>query len=557
MPNIVICQINSKYIHSSLAAWYILSGIREYSKNAFSASVVEGTVNEDFLKIVNRITDKSPDIVGFSCYIWNIETVIKAAKELKRIMPQVKIIFGGPEVSYSYDKVLNKGFCDYVVIGAGEHSFQELCDAITNNSELNKINGIAFVRDNKIVSTPAKTNEEIPNPYVPEYFKTLNGRIAYLETSRGCPFSCAFCLSGHKSKMQFFDEERSKDDLLRLAQSGTLTIKLVDRTFNTDKKRSVRFWNFISENYGTKIPEGVRIHFEISPALLDDEAFDAIAKLPYGAVQFEVGLQSFNIDTLKAIGRDSDIKRAYENTKRLISLGNTHVHTDLIAGLPFENYKSFGESFNKAYELGANMLQLGFLKILSGSPMGDVSYPHKCKFSEKPPYEVVRTEFLNKTEFKRLHKIEDLHERINNSGRFKRTFEYALRQTKLAPFALLEKVSDNITYEAHASLDFFTKAFLDTLEKLGVKNRRELYDIAIIDRITTNREGRIPEFLKGNREYTSSFKKYLNKTVPELFAPGIKSSVMYLESQKCGVYVRYDTKPDAISGAYVENYLKI
>ena len=550
MTNIVICQINSKYIHSSLAAWYILAGVREYAVSDINASVVEGTVNEKCTAVSDRIIAKAPEIVGFSSYIWNIDTVKAVANEVRLALPGVKIIFGGPEVSFSYSALLCEGTCDYVVCGEGEKSFARLCDAIISGDDPAKISGVALLHDGKVISNPPEELGEPPSPYLPEYFDTLNGRIAYLETSRGCPFSCAFCLSGHESKVVFFDEERAKSDLVRLANSGTSTIKLVDRTFNADRKRACHIWDFISENYGDLIPAGVRIHFEISSALLDDKAYASISRLPRGAAQFEVGIQSFNTKTLAAIGRDTDIDRTARNTKRLIELGNVHVHTDLIAGLPFEDYKSFGESFDKAFALGAHMLQLGFLKVLSGSPMGDVTYPYKCEYSKSAPYEVIKTEWISENELDRIRKIEDLHERIYNSGRFRRTFDFALDATKMTPFDLYEKLSDTIVYAPGCSLDEFTLALLTALGALGVSDTRALYDIAVIDRITTNNEGRVPEFLKGDKSMTAKLKHHLEETEPTLFNKGVKSAIFYLESQSRGVYVRYDTPPDPITGEY-------
>lgn len=550
MTNIVICQINSKYIHSSLAAWYILAGVREYAVSDINASVIEGTVNEKLSAISDRIIAKKPEIVGFSCYIWNIDTVKAVANKVRLALPGVKIIFGGPEVSFSYSALLCEGTCDYVVCGEGEKSFAKLCDAIISGDDPANISGVAFFKYDRVIYTAPEELGEPPSPYLPEYFDTLGGRIAYLETSRGCPFSCAFCLSGHESKMMFFDAERAKANLIRLANSGTSTIKLVDRTFNADRKRACHIWDLISESYGKSIPNGVRIHFEISAALLDDEAYACISRLPRGSVQFEVGIQSFNTQTLTAIGRDTDIDRTVRNTKRLIELGNVHVHTDLIAGLPFEDYKSFGESFDKAFALGAHMLQLGFLKVLSGSPMGDVTYPYKCEYSKSAPYEVIKTEWISENELDRIRKIEDLHERIYNSGRFRRTFDFALAATGLTPFALYERLADTVIYTPGCSLDEFTHALLSALGKIGVSDTRTLYDIAVIDRITTNNEGRVPEFLKGDRSMTAKLKRHLEETEPTLFNKGVKSAIFYLESQNRGVYVRYDAPSDPITGEY-------
>ncbi|MBQ7821038.1 MAG: B12-binding domain-containing radical SAM protein [Clostridia bacterium] len=553
--NTVICQINSKYIHSSLAAWYILAGIREYCKSDIQACVIEGTINEKSTDIATRIIDSRPDIVGFSCYIWNIRTVLEVSALVRSALPNIRIIFGGPEVSYSPEKYL-PGHADFIVCGEGERPFAALVDAICLGENAECIPGVAYF-DGDIRSSEPHTPTDIPpSPYVSEYFDSLGGRIAYLETSRGCPFSCAFCLSGKCGTVRFFPEKRSFDELLMLANSGTSTIKLVDRTFNADRARAIRFFDFISENYGNAIPDGVRIHFEISAVLLDDATLEAISRLPYGAVQFEVGIQSFNKQTLTAIGRSTDIEPTVNNTLRLLALGNVHVHTDLIAGLPFEDYKSFRESFNRAFDMRPHMLQLGFLKVLSGSPMGDDAYPYKCNFSPNAPYEVISTEYIDREELDTLRRIEDLHERIYNSGRFRRTFDYALSQTGLSPFDLYESLSHTMIYKPGCGLDRFTRELADALEKLCVSNRRALYDTIIIDRITTNSEGRIPEFLKCERSLTALIKRRLEKEAPELFSTGVKSVITYLESQKRGVYVRYDRPCDRITNEYTAVYVE-
>ena len=560
MKKIVICQINSKYIHSSLAAWCIHAGVREYCKTDISASVIEGTINEECAKICERICESVPDIVGFSSYIWNIHTVCELSAFVKKVLPNVKIIFGGPEVSYSPEKYLSNGCADYIVCGEGEYTFAKLADALNGSGKLTDIPGIAYIDAAGLrLSEPyIPTSADIPpSPYLPEYFDSLGGRIAYLETSRGCPFSCAFCLSGKCGSVRYFPEERSKNELLRLANSGTSTVKLIDRTFNSNRARARRFFDYISESYGTLIPNGVRIHFEISASLLDEETFASISRLPYGAVQFEVGIQSFNKQTLSAVGRNSDLEKTVENTVKLIKLGNVHVHTDLIAGLPFEDYKSFRESFNKAFAMRPHMLQLGFLKVLSGSPMSDEAYPYKCEFSSSAPYEVISTEYISRDELDRLRKIEDIHERIYNSGRFKRTFDYALKETGLSPFDLYEAIAENIDYPNGCGLDLFTRELVNALEGIGVSDRRALYDTVILDRITTNSEGRIPEFLKGKRELTSKLKNLLQKEAPELFVGGVKSAIVYLESQKRGVYVRYDLPCDKITHEYAARYVKL
>ena len=557
MKNIVICQINSKYIHSSLAAWCILAGIRKYCESRVSASVCEGTVNESEEAIAARISEKSPDIVGFSSYIWNIGAVEKTALAIKRERPETVIILGGPEVSYSPVKALeNFSFADFIVCGEGEYPFARLADAVAEGKDVSDIPGIAYRKDREIFAAEPYLPSDIPpSPYTREYFDALRGRIAYLETSRGCPYSCAFCLSGRCGKMRFFPEERAKKELLMLAGTGTKTVKLVDRTFNADRRRADRFYSFISENYGTRIPSGVRVHFEISAKLLDDESFETIKRLPRGAVQFEVGIQSFNKRTLAAISRDTDVETAEQKTRRLISLGNVHVHTDLIAGLPFEDYSSFAESFNRAFAMRPQMLQLGFLKILSGSEMGDENYPYKCVFSLEPPYEVRSTEWLSERDISRLRIIEDLNDRLYNSGRFINTLDLLLASSGKTPFELYEKLADSLRYGEKTGLDDFTKLFFEACLNFDGVDKKAVFDALVCDRLSSVADGRLPPFLKTDYEKTAELKKRLLAEKPELYSKGVKRAIAYLSSQGRGVYVNYNKLPDPVTGRYEIEYV--
>ena len=332
---IVLCSINSKYIHSSLAVWYLLAAAKQ-SGTDHEVKVVESTINSQVEDIVAAIIAEKPDAVGFSAYIWNIEYVRKAAHTLKLINSDIRIFLGGPEASYDAEELLENDYIDWIIKGEGEASF------------------IKLLKDN--FSVPVKTVLSGPclpyiNPYTKEYMATLNGRIAYLETSRGCPFSCGFCLSGRDETVRFFDMEESKKNIILLANSGTKTVKFVDRTFNCNDKRAREIFEFIAlEREEGNIPQDVIFHCEVETDLFTQSTLDYLKTLPKGLFQFEAGLQSFNVETLKAVNRRTDMPKLVHNLKEIVSGGNIHLHIDLIAGLPYEDFDSFTRSFNQAYE---------------------------------------------------------------------------------------------------------------------------------------------------------------------------------------------------------------
>lgn len=434
---IVIGCLNSKYIHASLAPWCLKAGVDKFCETVVESKVLESTVNGDVIAFADNILKENPRVVSFSCYIWNITKTLEACKYIKENLNAI-IVLGGPEVSYRADKVLKEyDFVDYVLCGEGEFSYPALIDTIALNGDLSGINGLCYrVGEDAFINPEAECKGTPPSPYSEEFYTNLNGRIAYLETSRGCPYRCAFCLSGRCSKLRFFEIEQVKKDILSLAVSGTKTIKFVDRTFNADSKRANEIIKFILDNRGAHIPEKVCFHFEIAGDILTEETFILLEKAPVGLFQLEIGMQSFNEDTLKAINRKTNTEKLIENIKRLISFNNMHIHIDLIAGLTGENLKSFERSFNIGYSLNSHMLQMGFLKLLYGAEMRENPEKYPCEFSNEPPYEVTSTPWLSQEEIIKLKKCEDALERLYNSGRFLLTLDYLIKGCGFEPFRL-------------------------------------------------------------------------------------------------------------------------
>ncbi len=548
----VLCALNAKYVHSSLAPWCLLAGINEYCSPNIKAEVIEGTINEAPEGVAGRILEKKPDVVGLSCYIWNIDATLRLANLLKSRLPRAVVVLGGPEVSYNAKAVLRShSFVDYVVSGEGELPFALLLNALVHAAEIRGIPGVCGrVGGQVFTASPHTPGEEPPSPYTEAYFAALGGRIAYLETSRGCPYACAFCLSGRCGGVRYYNMERVKQELLRLANSGARTVKLIDRTFNANRKRAAEIIRFILLHYGLAIPQGVCFHFEVAGDLLDDEAIALLAEAPPGAIQLEIGLQSFNPKTLEAIRRKTEVERLKANITRVTESGNMHIHIDLIAGLPYEDYGSFARSFNTAYALRPNMLQLGFLKLLHGSAMREHPEEYPCNYSPLPPYEVTGTPWLTVGELKRLHLVEDAVERLYNSGRFRRTLEFLLLQRKQSPFELFEGfgISCEKT-DKRITLDDYTALVYHYFSALPAINQGALRDVMVCDRLATNASGRLPPVLYRSDKRLKAVALELEADEATRPIKGVKRGVALLYTDRCAVYVDYQGK-DPVTGEY-------
>ena len=529
---LTLCALNSKYVHSTLAVWYLYAAV----KLKCESCVVEGTINEKIDVIVNRLEETKPDTVAFSTYIWNKTLVLEVAKEIKR-RTGAKILLGGPEVSYNAGEILSQyGFVDYVISGEGEEPISKFCDA----AELDTIEGLSYkILGDVVEKEPYVSLNDPPNPYTKEYFDALNGRISYIETSRGCPFKCAFCLSGRCGGVRFFDVEEAKKNILLLANSGTRTIKFIDRTFNADRKRARELWNFILEKYGTEIPDGVCFHFEIEGELLDEQSFKLLKQAPPGLIQFEIGLQSFNEKTLRAINRKTDLELLCKNITRVLELGNIHTHIDLIVGLPYENFESFKRSFNLAYALKPHMLQVGFLKLLHGSELRERNLDEKCEFTDTPPYEIISNEWLSSAEIQRLHTFEDAFEKLYNSRRFALTCDY-LCELFETPFDMYIAFADYVSHKDYSTLDKLTHLVYDYFGKLEEVDEGKLRDLLAIDRLATNRMGALPNFLKVKHPKMKQALNELERN-PETKRPqNVKRAATPLLTENKIAYVDYD-----------------
>ena len=532
-----IIMLNSKYIHSSLAPWYLYSGVRAFCNEEITVSVIESTVNEKTEKIISRLSKENADLYAFCCYIWNIEAVKTVAEEIKNSTGAL-IVFGGPEVSYNADFILeNYGFVDFVLSGEGDESFPALCNCIYKNGDFSQIKGLCYRENDKIfISEPVVSNKEPLSPYCDEYFRTLNGRITYIEASRGCPFSCAFCLSGRCKGLVLFDIERVKREILLLAKSGTQTVKFIDRTFNAKSERADEIISFIIENYNKEIPGNVCFHFEIDGGTLKDSTLNLLKSAPVGLFQLEVGLQSFNPDTLRAVHRNPDTTKLENTLKELISAGNMHIHADLIAGLPYENFESFRKSFNRLYELKPHMLQLGFLKLLHGSELREKSADFDCSYHSNAPYEVVSTACLSEEDMQIIHFAEDAVDRLYNSGRFNKTLEFLIDECNVEPFELFLSFGRFTSCKSNIPLDEYIGLVYNFFGSKTDKSR--LRDMLVCDRLSSNASGIIPSCLKIPDSRLKRIKKHLSENMKL----GGKTACAILYSENKVVYCDYKHK---------------
>ena len=417
---ILLAACNAKYIHSNLAVYNLRAYAEEYRENII---LKEYTINQQKDEILRDIYLEKPDIICFSCYIWNISFVKEIAEDLKKILPESVFWAGGPEVSFDAEDFLKKnpGFFG-VMVGEGEETFRELCRFyVENKGSLEEISGIAFYFGEKIRHNGWREIMDLSKvPFAYENMEDFRNKIVYYESSRGCPFSCSYCLSSVDKKLRFRNLDLVKKELQFFIDRKVPQVKFVDRTFNCKHSHAMEIWQYILEH-----DNGItNFHFEISADLLKEEELSLMEKMRPGLIQLEIGVQSTNPDTIKAIRRTMDFERLSEIVNKIHSFGNIHQHLDLIAGLPYENYDSFRNSFNQVYALKPEQLQLGFLKVLKGSLMKEMAKEYGILHKEREPYEVLSTKWLSYGEILKLKTVESMVEVYYNSGQFQNTLNY-------------------------------------------------------------------------------------------------------------------------------------
>lgn len=453
--NTLLIGINAKYIHSNLA----IRSLKQYAakRRIHSVELAEFTINQHRSFILSEIYKHKPELIGFSCYIWNYEMIVLLAAELKKILPETLIFFGGPEVSFNPAEILQKTAADLIICGEGEESFYRLVSALEQGNSLASVPGIAYRKvDGYAVTPPAPLLSMDDLPFVYQNMDDLAHKIIYFESSRGCPFQCQYCLSGQDRTVRFMSLDKVFSALDFFLSKRVRQVKFVDRTFNCDRVYALAVWQYLKEHDNGY----TNFHFEIAAELLDNDTLSFLKTVRKGFFQFEIGVQSTNPDTLQAICRITKIDLLRHIVGSLKEGGNIHLHLDLIVGLPYEDYHSFRQSFNHVYELSPDQFQIGFLKLLKGSGLAHNTKNYGIVCSETPPYEVLFTDALPYSDLLRLKRIEDMVETYYNSNRFHKTVSYLLTFFD-DPFSFFEALAE--FYEtseyhlvSHTNLDYYT-----------------------------------------------------------------------------------------------------
>ena len=436
----VLVAINAKYIHSNLAVYSLRSYARTFG---YEPKLLEFTINQQKDQILKGIYEAKPDLLCFSCYIWNLSYAEEIIEDIKKILPKVTIWAGGPEVSYDAPKFLKRHpEVDGIMCAEGEKTLTELISYYeigkSQGKSLDGINGIVYQENKTLHQTPLRdimNMDDLVFPY--EDLKDFEHKIIYYESSRGCPFSCSYCLSSIDKKLRFRSFSLVEKELEFFLAHKVPQVKFVDRTFNCKKSHAMAIWTYIKEH-----DNGItNFHFEVAADLLTEDEIALIQTMRPGLIQLEIGVQSTNEKTLAEIHRKTDFEEITRKVKAVQKGENVHQHLDLIAGLPYENYESFGHSFNDVYALKPEQLQLGFLKVLKGSYMAEAAEGYGCVHKAKPPYEVLGTRWLSYEEILKLKGVEEMVEVYYNSGQFQKTIR-AMEHLFETAFSMYEELAD-------------------------------------------------------------------------------------------------------------------
>lgn len=576
---VLLAAINAKYIHSNLGIYRLKTygekmlkewGLAEEAK----VSLAEYTINHQMEQILQDIYKRKPDVIGFSCYIWNISYVKMILDDIKKVLPNVKIWAGGPEVSYHAEAFLKEEpAVDLVMMGEGEITFAHFLKALLEGEELKRVPGLMLRNDDGTITDTGFRQvmdmSQIPFPYAFMDMKELEHRIIYYESSRGCPFSCAYCLSSIDKKLRFRSLDLVLPELEWFLQAKVPQVKFVDRTFNCKKSHAMAIWQYIRDH-----DNGItNFHFEIAADLLDKDELDLLSTMRPGLVQLEIGVQSTNEKTLETIRRKTDIEEIRQITENINSWHNIHQHLDLIVGLPWEDLKRFKQSFNDVYSMEPEQLQLGFLKILKGSYMEELIPDCDLLYSAAPPYEVLQTKWLSYGDVLELKDIEEMTEVHYNSrqftctlkelekefntpyemfsfmaGYYNRNHLFGISHSRIARYEILwkiiqEKLEKNGKYETQGELE--NGAVSEISEKLEKYRDLLMTDLYLRENVKSR-----PTFardLSGSKDFVREFFQKEEKTPQYLSGyEGYDSRQMakmaHLEPLRDGTYLLFDYK---------------
>jgi len=562
MNKVVLLAINAKYVHSSLSVWVIAAGIAKYARKNHDVNVIEATINQEKPDIVELVAKHTPDVIGISSYIWNAGMLPELLSLLRNRLPEALIVLGGPEASNNINFWLENG-ADHVLQGEGEYCFPQFLDNITEGKQINNENreypidtGLPIDTDHSIdhddaiaayypvnndlpVDTGYHVDTDLPvNPYSSAYLSALNGRLSYIETSRGCPFQCSFCLSAG-SGVKYFPLDFVKKQISTLSHANTKTIKFVDRTFNCKTERACEIFQYIID-----LDTKCTFHFEVAADLFDERMLSILEAAPQGRIQFEIGLQSFFEPALEAISRKTNMEKAEQNIRALIDMQNIHMHLDLIAGLPYETMFDFIAGFDRAYLTGAHNLQLGFLKLLHGSALREQAADFGLQYSTTPPYEVTSTPWLSSENFQVLKKVENALQHTYNKGRFLSTLHYVFTVTRIKPFVLMHALGESIPNHGTQLEDYALQVY-DFFSRLPGVEMNALQDCMVYDWLGMVKGKNAPAFMKNNDDR----RKTLAVSAEKLFGRKIKREEFAILNSGIGVFVDSSDR-NPVTGLY-------
>lgn len=543
---ILLVALNAKFIHSSLALRTLKSYCGSIEQNI---ETCEFTINNEKEFILSEIYNKHPDAVGFSCYIWNIEMTLHIAEMLKKVLPNVFIFLGGPEVSFESSLLLKENnFIDLVIRGEGEKIFYSMAKSLINGSfDFSSINGVTYRKGEEIVANPSEKELDLNDiPFSCGNLQDMENKIIYYESQRGCPYNCQFCLSSIDGRVRFLSDERVKSDLDFFLKNNVKQVKFVDRTFNCSKNHAHFIWSYLMEHDNGK----TNFHMEIEAHILDDNEIEFLKNARKGLFQFEIGVQSTNNKTLAAVSRSNDFETLRHKVKKIKEGKNIHVHLDLIAGLPYEGYESFKKSFNDVYSLKPEQLQLGFLKLLKGSGLRRDAEKYGIVYDSKAPYEVLYTRDMDFDHMLMLKNIEEMVETYYNSFKIPTTEKYVCCLFE-SPFDFYESLSNYWVNNGfhrvnHSKQELYVIFYNFCLNSGFSKTDIEIIkDLLKFDMLLSDNLKSMPNFIDESitEEYKASKRKFFNtqseteKYMPTLtdFSPQQLSRMCRIEHFKYNI----------------------
>ncbi|OPJ58583.1 B12-binding domain-containing radical SAM protein [Clostridium chromiireducens] len=506
---VLITAVDSKFIHSNLAVRYLKSFTGDID---YESKIKEFTINDREGRILEEIMKEKPDVVAFSTYIWNVELISRVANLIKRVDSNIEILYGGPEVSFDSRNFLQNNVGEYVIEGEGEKTYRDFILYKLGKLQLENIKGLHYKKDNIVYSNekrPLMSMDEIAFPYEEE--EDLSNKIVYYEASRGCPFSCRYCLSSTSHGVRFLDIDRVLKDLMYFINKKVRLVKFVDRTFNCNSKFAMAIWDFL-----IKQDTNTQFHFEISADILKPQEIELLSKAPKGRFRFEVGVQTTNDEVLRNINRFVNFNDIKEKVLEIEALRNIDQHLDLIAGLPGEDYESFKKSFNDMYEIKPEEIQLGFLKLLKGSSMREDADKYGMEYSPYPPYEILKTDKLSYEELLKLKKVEEMVDKYYNSQKFKLIIKYFEDKFE-KPFDFYYSLGMFFEKQGYFSKNIgnaeYYKLFLDFNEMILKESNKYLKEIIRFNYLIYNKRRGLPEFLRSDmlKEEEKSIKEELRE----------------------------------------------